>query len=184
MSKIGKQPIPLPEKVDLELVDNVAEVKGPKGSLKLQIPRGVKVSVDERVVNVSIAKITKNNMSLHGTVRAILANMVKGVVDGWQKQLELVGTGYRAEVQGNTLVLTVGYINPVKMLAPEGIVFTVEKNIITVSGTNKEVVGEIAAKIRAVRPPEPYQGKGIRYLGEEVRKKPGKAAKAAAGAAA
>jgi large subunit ribosomal protein L6 len=178
MSKIGKQPIEIPDKVEVQLEGGMVKIKGPKGSLEKKFPKIVTIEQKDKEILVSVTRKDKMATSLHGTVRSILANVVKGVTDGWSKKLELVGTGYRAEVQGDILVLTVGYINPVKMKAPEGISFKVEKTEITVEGIDKEVVGEVAAKIRAARPPEPYQGKGIRYKDEVIKKKPGKAAKA------
>lgn len=179
MSKIGKQPIDIPDKVEVLLNGDVVTVKGPKGTLEKKFPKIVELTLKDKELLVTVKRKDKFANSLHGTVRSIVNNMVTGVSEGWSKKLELVGTGYRAEVQGTTLVLTVGYINPIKIVAPTGITFKVEKTDIEVSGTDKEVVGETVAKIRGVRPPEPYQGKGIRLKGEIIKKKPGKAAKAA-----
>lgn len=177
MSRIGKQPIKLPEGVTLEGSRETLTVRGPKGTLERKLPRGISVEVDKEVAKVK-GKDTKKTKILQGTYRALIANMVKGVAEGWSKELELVGTGYRSEGVGNKLVLTVGFSHPVEVEAPEGITFKVEKTNITVEGIDKELVGQVAAKIRAVRPPEPYKGKGIRYKDEIVRIKPGKAAKA------
>jgi len=177
MSKIGKQPINLPEGVAAEGTGNVITVSGPKGSLSKKFSRKVIVEVTDGKILVSVTGKSKRSMSVWGGARSIIWGMVEGVSRGWKKQLELVGTGYRAEVSGNILVLTVGYSHPVKIEAPEGITLNVEKSVITVSGADKEMVGQIAANIRAVRPPEPYKGKGIKYLDEVVRRKAGKAAK-------
>ena len=176
MSKIGRQPIKVLEGVTLEVSGRTVKVSGPKGSLERQLPRAVNVEVKDGHALVSVKGSGKSAMSLHGTMRSIINSMVKGVSEGWGKQLELVGTGFRAEATGKTLTLTVGYSHPVKIEAPGGIDFKVEKTIISVSGVDKEVVGQVAANIRAVRPPEPYKGKGIKYIDEVIRRKPGKAA--------
>lgn len=178
MSKIGKAPINIPEGVTVSVDGLEVSVVGPRGSLKRKFSRKVNIEIKEGKILVSAKGTGKSTLSVWGTTRAIIAGMVEGVVNGWKKELELVGTGYRAEVQGTTLILTVGYSHPVNIEAPEGIAFKVEKTIITVEGPNKEVVGQIAANIRNVRPPEPYKGKGIKYLDEVVRRKAGKAAKA------
>jgi len=182
MSKIGKQPIELPKGVSLEILGQTIKISGPKGTLERELAHGLEVKVDKNLVMVSVRKSDKKHRALHGTFRALIANMVKGVSEGWSKELELVGTGYRAEASGKDLVLSVGYSHPVKIEAPEGINFEVEKTQITVKGIDKELVGKVAAEIRQVRPPEPYKGKGIRYKDEVVRRKPGKAAKAQEGA--
>ncbi|KKU03762.1 MAG: 50S ribosomal protein L6 [Candidatus Woesebacteria bacterium GW2011_GWC2_47_16] len=177
MSKIGKQPIILPEGVEAEATGNAVTVKGPNGNLTKKFSREVVIEVTDGKILVSVTGKNKRSMSVWGGARSIIWGMVEGVSQGWKKQLELVGTGYRAEISGQTLVLTVGYSHPVTIEAPEGITLTVEKSVITVSGADKEMVGQIAANIRAVRPPEPYKGKGIKYLDEVVRRKAGKAAK-------
>ncbi len=171
----------MPESVKVSVADRTIEVNGPKGSLKRNLPREIGIEVKSAEVFVKPRKITKTSKALWGTWRALIANMVKGVSEGWSKKLELVGTGYRAEASGRDLVLTVGFSHPVKIEAPEGITFTIEKTMITIEGIDKELVGKVAAKIRAVRPPEPYKGKGIKYIDEVVRRKPGKAAKAQEG---
>lgn len=183
MSRIGKLPIKLPEGVSLEIERSTVSVKGPKGELEKKYPRELMIEEKDGVLTVSVKKETPKSKALHGTFRSLIANMVKGVSEGWKKELELVGTGYRAEVTGNKLILAIGYSHPVEIEAPEGITFKVEKSDLTVEGIDKEVVGEISAKIRAVRPPEPYKGKGIKYKDEVVRRKPGKAARAAGAAA-
>ena len=179
MSKIGKQPINLPANVTVEVNGRSVIVKGPRGELKKMFGEGVDVKIEDGKVSISIQKVTKQHMSNWGTTRSNISNMVKGVAEGWQKQMELIGTGYRAEVRGDTLVLTVGYSHPIEIKAPAGITFKVEKNIITVDGSDKVLVGQVSANVRAARPPEPYKGKGVKYVGEIIRRKAGKAAKAA-----
>lgn len=183
MSKIGKQPIIVPSGVSIEIGGNKIVVKGSKGELTKTLPRNIEVKIEEGKVIVSRKSETKSAMSLHGTYRSLINNMVKGVAEGFSKQLELVGTGFRAEVTGSTITLTVGYSHPVKIEAPQGVTFKIEKSILTVDGIDKEIVGQVAANIRAVRPPEPYKGKGIKYVDEIIRRKPGKAAAAKATAA-
>lgn len=179
MSKIGRIPIKLPEGVTVETDGNVVKIKGPKGELSREIPNVLKISQENGLLKLSLKKQDAKYFPIYGTIRALLANMAEGVVKGWQKELELVGAGYRAEVSGRDLILTVGYSHPVVISAPEEITFKVEKTAITVEGIDKEVVGQVAAEIRAVRKPEPYKGKGIKYQDEQIRRKPGKAAKAA-----
>lgn len=178
MSKVGKIPIELPEGVSAKLSKKDLVVTGPKGSLKCKLPREINVDIKDKEILVIPKGKTLRAKTLHGTLRAIIANNVKGVIEGWEKKLELVGTGYRAELTGKTITLAIGFSHPVIIEAAEGITFEVEKTQITVRGIDKELVGQVAAEIRAVRPPEPYKGKGIRYKDEVVRRKPGKAAKA------
>lgn len=182
MSKIGKQPVEIPQGVTVEVAERTIKITGPKGTLEKTFPRKIEVGVNNGKIQVSRKGDTKVAMSLHGTYRALINNMVKGVTEGFKRELELVGTGFRAEVAGDTLSLMVGYSHPVKIRAPEGITFKVEKTIVTVEGIDKEVVGQVAANIRAVRKPEPYKGKGIKYVEEIIRRKPGKAAAAKTGA--
>lgn len=177
MSRVGKIPVQTPEGVRVEIKGKSIKVSGPKGELEREIPREVAVNQEDGEVVIEPKSKSKLARSLYGTMRAHINNMVKGVKDGWTKELEMVGTGYRAQVSGNKLVLTVGFSHPVEIEAPEGISFKVEKTNITVEGLDKEKVGEISAKIRAVRPPEPYKGKGIKYKDEVIIRKPGKAAK-------
>jgi len=177
MSKIGKQPIAINQGVSVEISPQDVKVVGPKGNLMLKIPKGIVVSQEGGQILLTSSRKSKKGVSQYGTTRALLANIVKGVSEGWVKGLELVGTGYRAEVVGGDLVLTVGYSHPVKITAPEGITFKVEKTNITVEGIDRALVGQIAANIRSVRPPEPYKGKGIKYQEEFIRRKAGKAAK-------
>jgi large subunit ribosomal protein L6 len=180
MSRIGKKPIQIPEGVQVEIHQNKIRVEGPKGKLEKNIPSEIDVQIKEGMILVSPKSKTKKAKALWGTIRQIIYNMVEGVTKGFEKKLEMEGLGYRASVSGDELVLEVGFSHPVKIKKPEGINFSVEKNIITVSGIDKELVGQIAANIRRVRPPDPYKGKGIRYLGEVIRKKAGKKAVAAA----
>lgn len=183
MSKIGKLPVQIPSGTTVTVTDGNVQVQGSKGNLSFPIPRGITVSVADDTLTVSQVKnedpLTR---SLYGLTRAVIANMVTGVNAGFEKKLELHGVGYRAQVQGADLVLSVGFAHQVKIQPLDGITFAVTDNVITVSGINKVYVGDIAAKIRAVRPPEPYKGKGIRYAGEYIRRKAGKAAKAVGGA--
>lgn len=182
MSKIGRLPIKIVEGTTVEIKDGKVLVTGPKGSIETKLPLTVEAKIEGDSLYFSSKKEDKDASSIFGTTRANIANAVSGVSTGWSKKLELVGTGFRAEVNGKTLTLTVGYSHPVKMDAPDEISFKVEKNIITVEGTNKETVGQVSAKIRAVRPPEPYKGKGIKYIDEIIRRKAGKVAKAAGAA--
>lgn len=178
MSKVGKKPIVLPLGVQAEIRDGVFFVKGSRGEMKRSYPQKLlSVRVESGVVTLSPASKSERAYINWGTYRSHFFNMVKGVSEGWKKTLELVGVGYRAEIQGRDLVLTVGFSHPVKIVCPEGISFKLEKSIITVEGVDKELVGETSDKIRSVRPPEPYKGKGIRYTDEVVRRKAGKAAK-------
>ncbi|MGI5876263.1 MAG: 50S ribosomal protein L6 [Dethiobacteria bacterium] len=179
MSRIGIKPIPIPTGVEIAIkAGNVVTVKGPKGQLTKEIPAALKISVDEGQVSVSRPSDKKEHRSLHGLGRTLIANMIEGVTEGFQKNLELVGVGYRAAKQGTALVLNVGYSQPVNITPEQGIEIEVPTATrITVKGIDKEAVGDIAARIRSVRPPEPYKGKGIRYEGEYVRRKVGKAGK-------
>lgn len=173
---VGKLPIKLPQGVTVTPEGSKINVSGPKGTLSYNLPKGIVAKVDGSEIRLE-SKLDESGSQVFGTTRANIANMVLGVENGFTKEMELVGTGYRAEVSGDTLVLSVGYSHPVKIKAPEGITFKVEKTIITIEGIDKEMVGQIAAKIRQVRPPEPYQGKGIKYKDEKLRRKAGKAAK-------
>lgn len=178
MSRIGKRPIPVPDKVSVTLDGNSVIVKGPKGQLSRTLTPQVSIDQDNGVVTVKRINESRVARQQHGLSRTLVANMVEGVSQGFEKKLEIQGVGYRASVQGKNLVLNVGFSNPVTIEPPEGIQVAVEGNTnVIVSGIDKEVVGTIAAKIRAVRPPEPYKGKGIRYAGESIRRKVGKAGK-------
>jgi len=176
MSRIGKKPIQIPAGVEVKIEGNKVIVKGPKGELSREIRPEIKIEVSNNQILVSSQIETKQTKALWGLTRALVANMAKGVAEGFRKQLEIQGIGFRAVVEGEDLVLYVGYSHPVKVKAPMGVQFSVEKNIITVSGFDLEAVSQTASRIRKAKPPEPYKGKGIRYVGEYVRKKLGKKA--------
>ena len=178
MSRIGNKVITIPAGVEVNIVDNFATVKGPKGELKQQFDKDMTFNIEGNEITVVRPSDSKRHRTVHGTTRAILANMIEGVSTGFKKELELIGVGYRAQMQGKKLVLSVGYSHPVEFEEIEGIKLGVEGNTkVSIEGINKEVVGQYAAKVRAVRPPEPYKGKGIRYVGEYVRRKEGKTGK-------
>ncbi len=182
MSRVGRQPIKIPEGITVKVKDGQVQVKGSKGVLTQEIRPELKVTIKEDKIFVTRSSESKLAKSLHGLTRTLIANMIKGVGEGWEKRLEMHGTGYRAKLEGDTLVLTVGFSHPVQIKPVEGITFQVEGNDkIFVSGIDKVLVGQVAARIRKIRPPEPYKGKGIRYEKEVVRRKPGKAAKVGAG---
>jgi large subunit ribosomal protein L6 len=184
MSKIGKQPILIPEGVEITYEGGVLRVKGPKGEMERHIPANIEVKLEDNKIKVlSKGKDKFLVRKFLGTFRANAANMVKGVTEGWSKKLELVGVGFRGEVVDNKLTLALGFSHPVIFEAPSGISFKIEKNLITVEGIDKEMVGQISDKIRSVKPPEPYKGKGIKYSDEIVRRKAGKAAKTQGAAA-
>ncbi|BBH24012.1 50S ribosomal protein L6 [Paenibacillus baekrokdamisoli] len=178
MSRIGRKPIQVPGGVNIDLDNSFITVKGPKGSLSRAIHKDMKVEVADSVITVERPSDNKLHRSLHGTTRSVIANMVSGVTDGFAKNLELVGVGYRASKNGDKIVLNVGYSHPVEITPENGIEFDVPTNTkITVRGIDKELVGATAAKIRSVREPEPYKGKGIKYEGERIIRKEGKAGK-------
>ncbi|MBE9208146.1 50S ribosomal protein L6 [Nostoc sp. LEGE 06077] len=175
MSRIGKRPITIPAKVQVTIDGTKVLVKGPKGELSRDLPVNVTVSQEGETLQVVRKDDSRTSRQLHGLSRTLVANMVEGVSQGFQRRLEIQGVGYRAQVQGRNLVLNMGFSHQVNIEPPEGIQFAVENNTnVIVSGYDKEIVGNTAAKIRAVRPPEPYKGKGIRYAGEVVRRKAGK----------
>jgi large subunit ribosomal protein L6 len=180
MSRIGGKPIVVPSGVTITIgKKNDVTVKGPKGELSSSFSPRMQISQEDGALTVARPNDERENKALHGLTRTLLNNMVVGVTDGFTKNLEIHGVGYRAQMSGKNLVLNVGYSHPVQMVPPDGITFAVEANTrVSVSGIDKQVVGEQAAKIRIVRPPEPYKGKGIRYQGEYVRRKAGKAGKA------
>lgn len=181
MSRIGRMPIPLPQGVEVEIKGNEVWVKGPKGELSRSFNPAIAISLNEGTLTVSRPSDDRIHRSLHGLTRSLLANMVEGVSKGFQKNLELVGVGYRAQKVGEKVVLQVGYSHPVEITPLSGVsVVVVEAQRLSVQGIDKELVGDVAAKIRAVRPPDHYKGKGIRYAGERVRLKPGKAGKVGA----
>lgn len=178
MSRVGRKPVEIPAGVTVTLNGNTVTVKGPKGELTRTFHSDIEIKVEDNNVVVNRPSDAKLHRSLHGTTRAIIANMVEGVSKGFERNLELIGVGYRAQKQGKKLVLNVGYSHPVEIEPEEGIEIEVPANTkISIKGTDKERVGALAANIRDVRPPEPYKGKGIRYEGEHVRRKEGKTGK-------
>ncbi len=179
MSRIGNQSIEIPSGVTVSITDGGVCVKGPKGELSVVLPPAISIVLEGNAV---IVKRQGDAGAIHGLVRATIANAVTGVSTGWSKTLELVGVGYRAAVTGNNLQLNVGYSHPVNITPPPGITFTIVEGKVVVSGVDRHLVGQIGANVRAVKPPEPYKGKGIKYSGEYIRKKAGKSAKAVGGA--
>jgi large subunit ribosomal protein L6 len=178
MSRIGKKPVEIPAGVTITVNNSTVTVKGPKGELTRSFSPDMTIAIEENLVTVTRPSDVKEHRALHGTTRALIANMVEGVSTGFTRGLELIGVGYRAQKQGNKLILNVGYSHPVEIEPEEGLEVIVPVNTkITITGTDKERVGALAANIRGVRPPEPYKGKGIRYEGEKVRRKEGKTGK-------
>lgn len=181
MSRVGKRPIPVPSGVELSQSEGTVVVKGPKGQLSGSIPPAIHLNLDNGSIEVTRETDDRNVRALHGLTRSLVANMVTGVTEGFSKALEITGVGYRAQKTGNNLTLAVGYSHPVEITPPSGIEFTVETPTrIVVTGIDKQAVGEIAARIRRLRKPEPYKGKGIRYSDEVIRRKAGKAGRARA----
>ncbi|MCS7011297.1 MAG: 50S ribosomal protein L6 [Anaerolineales bacterium] len=180
MSRIGRLPIPVPAGVQVDIQGSLVHVKGPKGELKRQFSPLISITREGNQITVTRKSDRPIERALHGTTRAVLANMIQGVSNGFERVLEIDGVGYRAEMKGKTLVLYVGYSHPVEVEPPAGIVFDVDQKTrqIFVRGFDKELVGQVAADIRSIRPPEPYHGKGIHYLGEKIRRKAGKTGKA------
>jgi len=176
MSKIGKKPVVIPKGVEFNWQRPTVKVKGPKGELRLEVRPEINIEVKDGQVWVKRANESRSAHSLHGTYRSLIRNMIAGVTEGFEKKLELVGVGYKVEVKGKAVVLSLGFTRPVEFVIPEGIQISADKNVISIRGADKQRVGEIAAEIRALRPPEPYKGKGVRYQGEYVRHKAGKAA--------
>jgi large subunit ribosomal protein L6 len=183
MSRIGLQPISVPDKVQIDIKGSRVKVSGPKGELSQSFDPDMNIVLEDGVLRVERPTDHRTHRALHGLTRALLANMVSGVSEGFSKTLEIVGTGYRAELQGQKLVLHLGYSHPVEFEAPDTISFEVPRGgrTVIVNGIDKELVGEIAARIRRQRPPEPYKGKGVRYEGEYVRRKAGKAGRVGQG---
>ena len=185
MSRIGKKPISLPKGVDVRIAEgNYATVKGPKGTLEQQLPAEIVIDQQDGVIEVSRPSDANRHRALHGLTRSLLANMVVGVTDGYQRILEISGVGYRASREGKNLILQVGFSHPIRVTPPDGITFDLverrsanEPQQVIIRGINKQTVGEEAAKLRGLRPPEPYKGYGIRYRGERVRRKAGKTGK-------
>lgn len=179
MSRIGKNPVQVPSGVTVTINGNTVSVKGPKGELTQTFHKNVKVELKENEILVSRPNDLKLNRALHGLTRSLINNMVEGVTKGYEKQLEILGVGYRAAVAGAKLTLNLGYSHPIEFTAPKGVTIEIDKdkkNILIIKGYDKQLLGEVAAKIRSYKKPEPYKGKGIRYVGEHVQQKAGKAA--------
>jgi large subunit ribosomal protein L6 len=176
MSRVGKKIITIPEGVELKMAGRTVTAKGPKGELSFDVADGIEVDIQANHASVKQTSREKNAPAIHGLNRALINNLVVGVSVGFSKALEVQGTGYRVQVQGNKLVLNLGFSSPIEYPLPSGIQAQVEGNRITVSGIEKSLVGHVAAEIRGFRPPEPYKGKGVRYVGEHVRRKAGKSA--------
>lgn len=176
-SRIGRRPIPIPEGVEVKLQAGVVTVKGPKGELKRRLHPDVQVDIQEKAVSLSVPDETKESKSLHGLFRVLISNMIQGVTKGFEKTLEIVGVGYKAEVNGRTAVLNLGYSHPINFELPEGVEAKAEKGRIILNSIDKEALGRAAADIRRLREPEPYKGKGVKYAEEIIRKKAGKGAK-------
>lgn len=184
MSRVGMQPIPVPSGVDVKLEGRVFTATGTKGEVTQEIPEGIEVTIEDDEVLVRRADETRDLRSKHGLIRSLLANAVQGVLEGFTKELEIEGVGYRGELRGRELHLALGFSHPVVFPIPDGIEVTMEKNTeITVTGADRQQVGQVAAELRSLRPPDPYKGKGIRYKGEVLHLKVGKAGAAAAGGA-
>jgi len=179
VSRIGRLPVEVPQGVDVNVKGTHVRVKGPKGQLEHTFPASMKITLDKGVITVERPSDEGTHRAMHGMTRAIINNMVVGVTDGFEKILEINGVGYRGELQGKNLILNVGYSHPVEVVPPEGISFEVEdrNRVIHVKGYDKALVGQVAADIRKIRPPEPYKGKGIKYREERIRRKAGKAGK-------
>ncbi len=176
MARFGKLPVEVPAGVTIEITDLTLKVTGPKGTVTRTLPKIVQIKVEGNEAVVETKGNAKEALSEQGTTRSHLINAIKGVTEGWTKTMELIGAGFRAEIRGQDLVLAIGYSHPVTVTAPEGTKFSMEKNFIKVEGIDKDMVGLIASRVRAARPPEPYKGKGIKYTDEVVRRKAGKAA--------
>jgi len=177
VSRVGKEPIEIPQGVEVDIERNTIQVKGPKGVLRQEIHPSMGVSLNEGTMVVTRPSESSLHKSLHGLTRTLLANVIRGVTEGFEKRLEISGVGYRAELQGKAVVLQLGFSHPVVFRPPEGVTITIEKGTrLTVSGIDKQLVGQVAAKIRSFRPPDPYKEKGIKYEGEYVRRKAGKSA--------
>lgn len=182
MSRIGKLPIKIPENVNFSLDGEKVIISGQKGKMEFTLHKDIRVVKNEESLTVECLKETREGKALHGLSRALIANMVKGVNEGFRKELELSGVGYRAQAEGSGLTLSIGFSHSVKFQAPSGISLSTKDNKIMIEGIDKQLVGEVASKIRNLRPPEPYKGKGIKYVGEKIRRKAGKTAKTVGGA--
>lgn len=174
MSRVGKKPIPLSEKIKIKKANGVIEVSGAKGTLTQKIPPGVEISVGESEITVAPLKNDRQHIALQGLTRSLVANMVTGVNSGFERKLEINGIGYRAETSGSTVVFNLGYSHPINFELPDGVTAAIEKNVITLSCIDKAVLGQTAAAMRSLRPPEPYKGKGVKYAEERIQRKAGK----------
>lgn len=183
MSRIGRKVLPLPKGVTLTQKAGSVGVKGPKGELSKVIPAGISIKVEGDKINVGRADDSRENRAKHGLMRAHLANMVKGVTEGWTRELEINGVGYRAEVAGDTLNMALGFSHPVVFKLPKGVGAKVDKNRIALTSADRDLLGQTAAKVREIRPPEPYKGKGVKYVEETIKRKVGKAGATGGGAA-
>ena len=181
MSRIGRKVLPLPKGVTLAQKEGSVSVKGPKGELTKAVPTGVTIKAEADKITVLRVDDERQNRARHGLMRAHLANMVKGVTDGWTRELEINGVGYRAEVAGDTINMALGYSHPVVFKLPKGVTAKVDKNKVTLASADRDLVGQIAAKLRELRPPEPYKGKGVKYAEEVIKKKIGKAGATSSG---
>jgi large subunit ribosomal protein L6 len=175
MSRIGRKPLPLPKGVSLSQKQGAISVKGPKGELTRAVPAGISVKTEDGKVLVLRGDDSRESRAKHGLVRAHLANMVKGVTDGWTRELEINGVGYRAEVSGDTLTMALGFSHPVVFKLPKGVAAKVDKNRVALTSADRDLLGQTAAKVREIRPPEPYKGKGVKYVEEFIKRKVGKA---------
>lgn len=174
MSRIGKKPIPIPEHATIAVADHLIALKGPKGELSMALHPDMQITVEDNVAHISPRILNKKSAALWGLSRSLVANMAEGVTKGFEKKLEIDGIGYRVAMEGTGLLMQLGFSHPVRVPVPAGIQFEVERNVITVSGADKGKVGEVAARIRSLKKPEPYKGKGIHYRGEVIRRKQGK----------
>jgi len=174
MSRVGKKPVEIPEKVKVEYKDKVVTVKGEMGTLTSMVNPSIDLDIKEKFILVTMEKETRPNMALQGLTRSLVANMIKGVTKGFERSLEINGIGYRAEVKGNTIVFNLGYSHPINFELPKGISASVDRSIVKISGIDNQLLGQTAATIRKLRPPEPYKGKGIKYVEERIRRKAGK----------
>mgnify|MGYP003394271488 CR=1 FL=1 len=174
MSRIGKKPIPIPEHATIAVADHSIVFKGPKGQLSITLHPDMQIKVEDNVAHISPRLLNKKSVALWGLYRSLVANMAEGVTKGFEKKLEIDGIGYRVAMEGTGLLMQLGFSHPVRVAAPEGIQFQIERNVITVLGADKAKVGEVAARIRSLKKPEPYKGKGIHYRGEVIRRKAGK----------
>jgi large subunit ribosomal protein L6 len=177
VSRIGKKPIVIPQNVKVKFENDVLSAKGPKGELTVKIPNGIELKIEDNVINLSRSSDEKKVRSMHGLIRSLAANVVEGVANGFTKTLQIEGVGYKTELRGKKLLLNMGYSHPLLVIPPDGITLEAPNPVtVKISGIDKQLVGAVAAKIRKIRPPEPYKGKGIRYEGEHVRRKAGKTA--------